>query len=255
MSTPKAVKSILSLEKALHILEIMANNPAPARLLDIAKQAELPTSTALRLLSTLQANGYVNQEPESARYYPTLKLYNLGSCILNSFPLVDIAKPYLRRLADETSHSINLSILQNDRAVLIDMVDCYTESQTITTYRGRAVPLYCSALGRAFLTGFSAQELDEYFRRTKLEAYTPITLLTTERIIHEVSLARQRGYAYEPGELRSGIAGIGAPICNARGEVIAAISLAELSSVMTLSTIELYGAKIQKTAMEISAVI
>ena len=55
--------------------------------------------------------------------------------------------------------------------------------------------------------------------------------------------------------MRSGIAGIGAPICNARGEVIAAISLAELSSVMTLSTIELYGAKIQKTAMEISAVI
>lgn len=55
-----------SVEKALQIIEIMMKEPEAMRLQDIALKAEMPPSTALRMINTLLVYGYVNQDPGHA---------------------------------------------------------------------------------------------------------------------------------------------------------------------------------------------
>jgi DNA-binding IclR family transcriptional regulator len=69
----KTAKKNQSLEKALQIIETMAKEKAPMRLLDISEKLSLPASTILRFLNTLMAYNYVNQDPETLKYSLSVK--------------------------------------------------------------------------------------------------------------------------------------------------------------------------------------
>ena len=233
MTPPKASKTILSLEKALRIIEIMANEGAPMRLMDIAAAASLPASTALRLLNTLQVNGYVLQEVSSQRYRLSLKLFHIGNQIASGISIIAVAKPFLVELAAQTGHSVNLAVPQGSSAVIVDIVQSPAEDVLITTQAGRILPLYCSAIGRALLMDHSRAQLESYWNAAPITRYTDLTTDSLEALAAKMEQSRAWGYTFDPGELREGIAGIGAPLRSGNGQIIGAISLAELSSLIT----------------------
>ncbi|MEA4933903.1 MAG: IclR family transcriptional regulator [Lawsonibacter sp.] len=250
-----STKSILSLEKALSIIEIMANDTTPMRLLDIANTAGIPTSTALRLVGTLQAKGYVCQDPATARYYLSLKLFHIGNRICSGLSITYIAKPYLKELAAQTGHSVNLAVHQDYHAFIVNVTPSFSENGTITTYPGRAVPLHSSAIGRALMFDYTPEQIDEYLETVPLTAYTALSILDRETLILELERSRKRGYTYDPGELRPGIVGIGAPILDQFGHPIASISVAELSSAITPELNDSLSQAIIQTTKKISSII
>lgn len=251
MEMMKTSKPIRSLEKALHIIEIMANELTPMRLMDIAAAAELPASTALRLLHTLQTKGYVVQETSSARYYLSLKLFHIGNQISSSISIIDIARPYLNKLATQTGHSINLAVPQGQTAVMVDVINGFAEDELIITRPGRIVPLYCSAIGRALMLDYTEQQMNDYFEAVSLEPHTMLTITNRKSLIQELAQSRMRGYTHDPGELRPGIVGVGAPV-KADGHIVASISLAELATIATPEMVRELGQAIAETARKIS---
>ena len=88
-----------SVEKALQIIEIMMKEPEAMRLQDIALKAEMPPSTALRMINTLLVYGYVNQDPDTLRYSLSLKFAQVGSAVSSRFSLSKIAHPLLVELS------------------------------------------------------------------------------------------------------------------------------------------------------------
>lgn len=221
------------MHKALDIVEIMADREFPARLQDIAADAGLSPSTALRLINTLRQRGYVNQEASSSRYYLSLKLFTLGARISSNFSIMNIARPYLKKVSIQLSRSVNLAVAQNEKVFILDVVGGAAESHMITTQPGRVVPLYCTALGRALMFGYTDQEIDEYCAQNELISFTPCTIVDRNTLKEQLNTSRLCGYSYDAGEYRNGIVGIGVPIMDSSGKPVASISVAELLSVIT----------------------
>ncbi len=251
----KSSKATLSLEKALTIIEIMSDSPSSMRLLDIANSAGIPSSTALRLLNTLQIHGYVNQDKLTSRYSLSLKLFHIGSKIANNFSILNKARPFLEILASRLKHSINFSVLQNENIFILDVVGGAYESPIITTQPGGSVPLYCTALGRAIMCHYTTEQIDVYLESHPLRAYTSLTITDRDMLIQELQLTRTRGYSYDRGELRSGIAGVGTWISDGSPFPAASISVADLASSFTPELMHRWAHELQKTAHLIAQTI
>lgn len=248
----KSSKSILSLEKALNIIEIMSGNSEPMRLQDIAEAAGIPASTALRLISTFEAYHFILQEPSTKRYYLSLKLFNIGSRVSDNLTISRIARPYLKELSSQLKSSVNLAIEQNMSMFVLDVVGGAFESPDITVQPGKKVPMYCTGLGKAMLSNYSEERFNEFFSATPPVTYTTKTITDKAALMEEMARIRKQGYAFDSGEYRDGIIGISAPILDQSNRAIASISVADLASTLTEETLEFKSHHIMNAAVKIA---
>jgi len=90
--------------------------------------------------------------------------------------------------------------------------------------------LHCGAAPRAILAGMDDCEITTYAQRTGLPPFTPQTITTLEQLQEDVKLTRQMGYVVSLEDASIGIAAVGAPVFNHKGEVVAAISLSGMAA-------------------------
>jgi IclR family acetate operon transcriptional repressor len=136
-----------TVERALALLATVCDRRG-ANLADCARDCELPPSTALRILRTLETSGFV-AKAESGLYRPGSRLIQLGAQALSNESLVEIARPAMEHLAEQTGESVYLSVEgHRDAALYIGIVEG-THSVRHTSWVGRTVPLELSAAGRA----------------------------------------------------------------------------------------------------------
>lgn len=136
-----------TVERALALLACVCDRGG-ANLADTARECELAPSTALRLLRTLEAAGFVRKD-ESGAYRPGSRIIQLGAQALSDESLVDLAGPAMDELATETGESVYLSVVGHAAtAVYISIVEG-THSVRHASWVGRTVPLDVSAAGHA----------------------------------------------------------------------------------------------------------
>lgn len=110
-----------SAEKALRILEYLAEQNESMRLMDIASAMKMNNSTTLRFLTTLAMTGYVAQEEDTSKYYLTYKIVSLGHKVNEGKQLPRIVSPYLKRISETLKESVCLAIEQNTQVVYVDV--------------------------------------------------------------------------------------------------------------------------------------
>lgn len=136
-----------TVERALALLASVCDRGG-ANLADTARDCELAPSTALRLLRTLEASGFVRKD-DLGMYRPGSRIIQLGAQALSDESLVDLAGPAMEDLATETGESVYLSVEGHaDTAVYINIVEG-THSVRHASWVGRTVPLDTSAAGHA----------------------------------------------------------------------------------------------------------
>lgn len=115
---------------------------------ECARRVNLPASTALRLLRTLESSGFV-QRGADGNYSAGTRVIQLGAAALGRQSLVRLADPGLRRIVARTGESAYVAIRgPQDTAVFIAMVEG-THPVRHTSWVGRALPLGELAVGRA----------------------------------------------------------------------------------------------------------
>ena len=211
-----------TVQKALNLLEALVRSGQPRRLTELARQLGLTKPNVYRLLSTLSVLGYVKKDPQTSLYSPTLKLWEMGSLLVRDVDLVAVAGPRLRRLAEETHESVQLAVLDAGFVVYVDKVDSAQPLKAITTI-GSRVPASVTSTGKAMLAWMPTEALDMAFQQVK--RYTPLTLTRRKDIEADLEEARLRGYSINKGEFRVGVSGIGVPLRDRSGSVVAAIGV------------------------------
>ena len=106
----KIPKTIQSVERALDILEILAEADSEMALNELASGAHLNTSTCHHLLATLVKRGYAGQTSRTRNYFLGPQITELSDSRLKQFNLLDIAMPELRRLNEKTLESVLASL-------------------------------------------------------------------------------------------------------------------------------------------------
>src|SRR4051812_42499457 len=94
----KSIYSVQSVERALNLLETISGCENGMRIKDLAEQVSLNLSTAHRLVSLLEQRGYVEQEPESKKYYLGMKVLQLQGYLFKSRRINDVAAEELKTI-------------------------------------------------------------------------------------------------------------------------------------------------------------
>ncbi|HUJ01481.1 MAG TPA: IclR family transcriptional regulator [Usitatibacter sp.] len=211
-----------TVQKALNLLEALVRSGQPRRLTELARQLSLTKPNVYRLLSTLSTLGYVKKDPITTFYSPTLKLWELGSLLVRDVDLVTVAQPRLRRLCADTHESVQLAVFDSGFVVYVDKADSPQPLKAMTSI-GSRVPATVTSTGKAMLAWLPQECLDQAM--THLKRYTPLTLTRRKDIEKDLEETRLRGYAMNRGEFRAGVSGLGAPIRDRSGTVIASLGV------------------------------
>ena len=230
----KLSKSNLSLEKALKIIETLADSLGPMRLSRIANDVDMPASTVLRMLNTLVECGYVYQEDEEQkRYGLTMRIVQLGQKVMERFSIRDVARPYLEQLVQQSKESCCLAVEENNNARYVDVIEGTHNLITIRQRVGGSAPMHCTGSGKLILSQYSKQTLKDFFENNQLPRLTPHTIATYEEMEFELEKIGKNGYAIDDEECEIGVRCIAAPIYDYQQKIVAVVSLSGPISRMT----------------------
>lgn len=225
MSTGSALRNgrVQSLDRALELLELLATNGGEMGVSELARRLEVHKSTAFRLLATLQDHGLVEQNAATEKYRLGYGLVRLAGAVVAELDLSRAARAVMQELADRSRETVNLALLQGDRVINIDQI---TSSHLVVNVNwvGKQNPVHCTSTGKVLLAFLPAAERRRFLSRP-LERLTPRTIVDRATLEKQLERVRDDGYAFTLEELEVGLNAVAAPVRDARGDVIAALSV------------------------------
>jgi len=214
---------VASVDHALTLLAALQDHPSLA----VRESSELlgvAPSTAHRLLSTMQASGFVVQDAATRRYSAGPALVAVALASLQRIDVGRVARPHLVALAAETRETVSLAIAEGATVRFIDSVEG-TEVVRVSSRTGVAVPAHSSAAGKVLLAGMGDEELLRLYPVSRLQRRTPRTIGSRAGLLKELDDVRRLGYATSLEEGATGLASVAVGVRDVRGRVIAALTV------------------------------
>jgi len=210
--------------KALELLTAFSFNERRLSLSDLAARTGIPRATAFRLLSTLEASGFVTKV--GGEYQLGLKCFVLGNVAAADLDLKEVAQPHLVALRDATRETTHLAILDHWRVVYLERLPSPQPVGFMRSRVGAILPAFCTALGKTLLSDLPEPEVTAWAAGQTFPRMTPNTITSAKRLLKELRTVRVRGYALDEEEHELGVRCVAAPVRNHEGKVVAAISVA-----------------------------
>ena len=247
----------VQLHRAIDLLERLQTAADPLSLAELAKSFDLPKSAAHRLLQVWVARGYVEQDPASQRYFPTLRLAILGFAHLGATGLRDVAQPELKTLAERTGELARLAVA--DGSTLTWMVEAQGARGGLRydANLGRQAILSATAAGKAWLSTMSDEAAVKLVLEQGFGAEDetgPRAIRTVEAVLNSLEETRASGYATSLEEAAAGVTSVAAPVFArpAGGVAVGAVIVVGPSVRMTPERIPEVAIEVRATALRIS---
>lgn len=210
--------TVQSVERALALMQEVAR--APGGLVDLAARAELPTSTAARLLATLEAVDALRRDDAG--------LYRIGPTVSSMAGTVDpghnlqtISDRHLVELAAELDEAMCLSILVGHDTVTIRQVDAPKPVQA-EDWTGTRVPLHAGCAGLVVMATWPDADIDDYLAGD-LATSSENTLTDPVDLWARIHEARSRRVLWSHGEYVVGLSSAAAAVVDAHGRGVGAL--------------------------------
>ena len=222
MDTQKRL--IHSIKKASDILALFGNEKKPLGITELTRRLNLPKSTIATIVNTLEAIGYLEKDPFSTKYRFGPQLVQLGLKCVASLDLITIARAWMERFSFQFMEPINLGMLVGDSVMIIMRVE--PENRYMAFPRsGSTVPLHTTCIGKAILAYMDRANRNQILENYKFVQLTPNTITTKGEFLKELAKVKKTGVSFDRQESISGLAGIGGPVFNHAGVVIAAFAV------------------------------
>ncbi|MHC1561014.1 IclR family transcriptional regulator [Actinomycetospora sp. C-140] len=208
--------------RALRLLEAFSDAHPTLSLSDISRRSGVPLSTAHRLVAELEAWGALERDARG-RYQVGLRLWEVGALAPRGPGLRERALPYLEDLCAVTRENVQLAVREDDEIVYVERL-AGTRAVGVLTRVGGRWAMTATGVGLVLLAHAPAdvveRVLDGPFTR-----HTPWTLTDPTRIRQALAATRARGYAVSERQITDDATSIAAPVHDATGEVVAALSV------------------------------
>ncbi len=214
--------SVKVLEKMVKVLNLYTYSEGSFTLDQIAKKAGLSKTTAFRILKTLGRHGIFKYNELEETYSLGLKLMELGGIVYSSLSIRKVASPYLDALAQGLKATILLGIIKDDHLLYIDK----RESESIirvSSYIGLKRPPYYGMLGMTLVAYMSHEQKKKLLQLYPPAKITEKTVVDTDELMRRFDRIGKDGYYVERGEVIDGVLGVGVPIRDFSGNVVAAL--------------------------------
>jgi IclR family KDG regulon transcriptional repressor len=204
--------SVRAVDRALDILDCFVAGRLELSLTEISARIDLSMSTSSRIVSTLEARGYLFRSRESQRYSLGPTIAQLGVLGFSNLDIRKVALPFMNDLNRIYDEGVSLYIVQGDERICVERIESTRPLRRVINIGDRH-PLTRGAAGRVLLAYLPAE------KREELLGGDPFT---TEEALEEL---RHGGYTVSLGEREEGVSSIAAPVMDARREVVAALAM------------------------------
>jgi len=191
---------------------------------EITVRTRVPKSTVFRILSTLHHLGYVLRDEGKRTYAISPNLSDLANDTASADALRHTALPHMLGLRDEFGETVNLGHLHLDKVIYLEVVPS-EYALRLNERPGASVWAHASALGKCILADAPLQVVAGILDHRKLPALTPHTITDAEEFRHELRRVKERGYAFDREETTLLATCVAAPIRDAQGRAVAAMSI------------------------------
>jgi DNA-binding IclR family transcriptional regulator len=206
--------SVEAVARALDVLEAFSSDDLTLN--EISRRAGLNKSRAFRLLQTLAERGYVDRCEDGMRYQLGVRLFERAANVRRD--LKQVAQPFMRTLHKRFNETVNLGVLNSGDVLYIDILESSRPFRMAATV-GCRMRAHRTALGKALLAHLPENSSGEQARVSGISA------AQRQALTRELALVRNRGFAVDEEQNEPGVACIGAPVFDATGGAIAAISV------------------------------
>lgn len=217
------MRLVPGLDRGMRVLNLLARHGEPMTASALARELDIPRSAIYEIINTLLVHKAVRQHPGGhiGLGHQTLIL---GSAYGASLDLVALAQPIAREVMLTCEETVQLGFLEGRYVVYLVKADSPRPVRLVSTV-GSQVPAHCTALGKMLLASLPDDELERRVAHVSLEQLTSASITDFEALKDNLAEVRRRGYAWEDGESNDEVACIAAPVRDAEGQVVAAMSV------------------------------
>lgn len=242
---------IAVLRRALDLLDALGETGSLS-LTEASARTGVNKATAYRILTNLEARGYVTRDGATARYSLGLHLAHLGARMAQGLDLRRQARPLLEALQASSAETANLGVPGEDGIIYIDIVQSERGLRMAATVGARD-DYHSTALGKAMLADLPPERVDRLLAGARLERKTANTITRADLLRAELRRIRERGYAIDDEENEVGARCVSAPIFGGDGGVIGAVSVSGPSSRLPVQRLPELADDVRAVSREISA--
>jgi DNA-binding IclR family transcriptional regulator len=219
-----------SAARAFDVLSLLAEHSDGVTSSQLASSLKIPRSTLHDLLSLLTDRHLVSRDPIRGHYLLGVEVFRLGASYLRQLSVRDLVAPTMRKLAEHAGMACQMAVLSGGDVVYVAKDNGMALQPRLVSEVGATLPAHCTALGKSMLAFMPEEDVRSIY--VGLEDWSPLTqnsITSLEQLEKVLAETRKRGYSVDVEEAGEGIVCVGAPIFDADGFPVAAISLSGLS--------------------------
>ncbi|ACC75267.1 transcriptional regulator, IclR family (plasmid) [Paraburkholderia phymatum STM815] len=245
--------------RPLAVLEQLAAAGQPFSLSQLSARLHIPKATLMRLIESLEAQGYVTHMPDSRGFERAIALgpraAHLALATLANNTFTRACRSLLRSLVDTLGETCNLTALDNDTVLYIERVET-AEPLRLQMQPGTRVPLHCTASGKLFLSQMPLAERRLVVSRLTLKRMTYRTLTDGSLLEAELDRLAVRGIGIDNEEFVRGMVAIAVPVRDAvNGNVLASLAVHAPTARANLNDLLEAVPKMKETALAIAPLL
>jgi IclR family transcriptional regulator, acetate operon repressor len=245
---------VQSVDRALLIIETLAEDDEGYRLSDLAVRTGLSTSTVHRLLATLEKRRFVQFDRYESKWHVGARSFSVGATFARRRNFTAQAMPYLRKLRDQTRETANLAVVDDESIIVLTRIESREIMRSLTKVGGR-VAMVASGVGKAVLATYSDEDVNAVICRQGMPRLTEKSIVRPGELFKQLQAIRRQGYAVDDEEARMGLRCVAAVVYNDCSEPLAAISVSGMTSRMTDDRLPTIGKTVREVAAELTVAL
>lgn len=254
-----AEETIVSVERAFDIVEMLADESDGLSLAEIARRLDVNKAIAVKLLTTLEGLGFVWRDHVAQRYQLTYRISNLGLRQLQQSRLLDQCTPVLKALAEESGELVRLAIVeQGERITWVYAIVGAKRSVQIDPNYSLQIDLTTHAIAKAWLSTLPVARALQLLKARIPDTRASRSKTDLARLETELAQAARRGFATNFEQSEPGVVAIAAPIIvsnlQSESECVGAVSLAAPTNRMSAGEIETLAPKLLETVARLARI-
>jgi DNA-binding IclR family transcriptional regulator len=223
---------IQSVTNALNLLDEFKGERDELGVTELSKRLNLHKNKIFRLLATLEAKGYIEQNKASENYRLGVKSLELGQTFIKQLGLVRQAMPFLKEIAKQCNEMAYIGFIRQDSVVCLGVAEA-NQPVKVASRVGLGLPIHCSALGKAQIAYLSEEELEKLGVLDNMDKITENTIVDRAEFIRHLKEVAKQGYAIDNEEHNPEVRCVAVPVRDYTGRVVGGICVCGPSFRMT----------------------
>ena len=225
-------------DRALNVLQMFTDDRPEISAVEVAETLGVARSTAYRYLQTLVQAQFLAETGRGA-FRLGLRIFELARIARRGYGLADLCVPAMRELAERFNQTVLLTKQMGTAVVCLEREESRNQYVRLSYERGSILSINAGASALVLLAWTPEDRVRAMFENLSLlQRFTPKTLTDVEAVVERLAQIRAAGYAVTDGEVDPTAMGIAAPIFRPDGDVLAAVSVVLIRSLVSPAEIE-----------------